>query len=538
MSGGEGLDARTHAQLESASARAWEDFLCNRVWVAERRAHGWLHLLPAALAAAQHGGKDTLVDEDTLVVLADLAYIAGAVRGDKCVLQQALSAYDAFLERAPASINAMRMRAETLLRLQRPVAACDAFARMYAHTLGSAHVELEVASFRLIHDAEALEHAVRCGADAALLERARSWRSLATLLEESAPPNRYSRDLCATTQLMKHRMHHRAEVCEESAPLRRTRLRDLTTEQRLLLGGTYGEPLPLPPKPPAGTSSLAAVAAPARFDCGHWRPGTPILTPQPWSALEASYTTDRLVVIDNLLSPSALHELQSYAAHGCHFRSMRAGYLGAFPTDGALHPLLIEVAAALASAAPRIFDGHPLALWWLFKYSEHQPAGIGLHADPAAVNVNLWLTEDDAWREGGGLIIYRHVLPLEQPTQAANREFESKGHEAELRAQLTPHGRSRISYKCNRAVIFRSDQWHESEPFVFESGYTERRLNLTFLFGDRWKFGGDGCRTYRGCTRLAPPSDGSAASVPPSAAQDLGGAAILDADAGWDVFSD
>ena len=64
------------------------------------------------------------------------------------------------------------------------------------------------------------------------------------------------------------------------------------------------------------------------------------------------------------------------------------------------------------------------------------------------------------------------------------------------------------------------------------------RLNLTFLFGDRWKFGGDGCRTYRGCTRLAPPSDGSAASVPPSAAQDLGGAAILDADAGWDVFSD
>ena len=123
------------------------------------------------------------------------------------------------------------------------------------------------------------------------------------------------------------------------------------------------------------------------------------------------------MVIDDLLSPQALRELQSYAAHGCHFRSMRAGYLGAFPTDGALHPLLIEVAAALAGAAPHIFDGHALALWWLFKYSEHQTAGIGLHADPAAVNVNLWLTNDRSWHAGGGLIIYWHVLPLEQPTQ-------------------------------------------------------------------------------------------------------------------------
>ena len=70
------------------------------------------------------------------------------------------------------------------------------------------------------------------------------------------------------------------------------------------------------------------------------------------------------------------------------------------------------------------------------------------------------------------------VLFLIAVSQAANLEFESKVHEAELRAQLTPHGRSRISYRCNRAVIFRSDQWHESEPFVFESGYTEVRAEL------------------------------------------------------------
>lgn len=60
--------------------------------------------------------------------------------------------------------------------------------------------------------------------------------------------------------------------------------------------------------------------------------------------------------------------------------------------------------------------------------------------------------------------------------QAANCEFESLAHETELREQLTPHGRSYVPYRCNRAVIFRSDQWHESEPYTFEGGYTEVRF--------------------------------------------------------------
>ena len=88
---------------------------------------------------------------------------------------------------------------------------------------------------------------------------------------------------------------------------------------------------------------------------------------------------------------------------------------------------------------------------------------------------------------GGGLAIYEHVPPLEQPTQNVNREYESRAAEAALRETLLRAGRvTRVEYRCNRAAIFVSDQYHESLPFSFARGYAQRRANLTLLFGDRW----------------------------------------------------
>ena len=115
--------------------------------------------------------------------------------------------------------------------------------------------------------------------------------------------------------------------------------------------------------------------------------------------------------------------------HGAHFRTMRRGFLGAFPGDGLTHPLLLRLAHELVAAAPRIFANYALALWWLFKYSETNPAGIGIHADPAAVNCNLWLTQDAACLDGGGLTVYSYVPELHTHTLAVNHEF-ADGEEA------------------------------------------------------------------------------------------------------------
>ena len=42
-----------------------------------------------------------------------------------------------------------------------------------------------------------------------------------------------------------------------------------------------------------------------------------------------------------------------------------------------------------------------------------------------------------------------------------------------------------VPYRCNRAVIFDSSLIHESGGVRFRSGYTNRRINVTLLFGER-----------------------------------------------------
>ena len=43
----------------------------------------------------------------------------------------------------------------------------------------------------------------------------------------------------------------------------------------------------------------------------------------------------------------------------------------------------------------------------------------------------------------------------------------------------------RVPYRCNRAVIFDSSLIHESGGVRFRSGYENRRMNVTLLFGER-----------------------------------------------------
>jgi hypothetical protein len=42
-----------------------------------------------------------------------------------------------------------------------------------------------------------------------------------------------------------------------------------------------------------------------------------------------------------------------------------------------------------------------------------------------------------------------------------------------------------IPYRQNRAVIFNSDLFHETDRFRFKDEYESRRLNITLLYGRR-----------------------------------------------------
>jgi tetratricopeptide (TPR) repeat protein len=191
----------------------------------------------------------------------------------------------------------------------------------------------------------------------------------------------------------------------------------------------------------------------------------------------------QIAVIDNLLTAPALEALRRFCLEEKIWRAANAGgYLGAFPEHGFVSPLLGQIAAELGTAFPEIFHGHPLLYMWAFKY-DSVLSGTAIHADEAAVNVNFWITPDEANLdpESGGLVLWDVAAPMDWDFAKFNSDSPA------IYAFLEKEGAKSVTvpYRCNRAVIFDSDLFHETDKIRFKEGYLNRRINVTMLFGRR-----------------------------------------------------
>jgi tetratricopeptide (TPR) repeat protein len=203
-----------------------------------------------------------------------------------------------------------------------------------------------------------------------------------------------------------------------------------------------------------------------------------------WRAIEEQYfaSTPEVVSIDDLLSQEALEELRRFCLGSTLWKiEYKNQYLGAFPTGGFLSSLHLRIALELKERMPRIFGEHRLEQLWAFKYNPRIRKGINAHADFAKVNLNFWVTPDDANLDpaSGGLIVYETPCPPSWSLKDYNR------NEAAIRALLEKDAaRSRkVPYRCNRAVLFNSALFHETDDIRFKEGYENRRINITYLFG-------------------------------------------------------
>ncbi len=72
------------------------------------------------------------------------------------------------------------------------------------------------------------------------------------------------------------------------------------------------------------------------------------------------------------------------------------GYAGAYMDDGLYDNILLQLAMELSQTLPNIIGKqHALKYLWAYKYDSDY-TGINTHADEAAVNVNLWITPNEA----------------------------------------------------------------------------------------------------------------------------------------------
>ena len=195
-----------------------------------------------------------------------------------------------------------------------------------------------------------------------------------------------------------------------------------------------------------------------------------------------------IVVIDNLLTEEALEGLRRFCWGSTIWRRpYRNGYLGAMPETGFACPLLAQIADELRDVFPSVIGEHGLRRTWGFKY-DSSLSGIPMHADQAAVNVNFWIAPDDANRDpdSGGLVVWDVKAPMDWDFARYNTD------EAAIRAFLAGKGAKPIvvPHRENRAVIFDSDLFHETDKIVFKDGYENRRINVTMLYGRRAFYGG------------------------------------------------
>lgn len=215
-------------------------------------------------------------------------------------------------------------------------------------------------------------------------------------------------------------------------------------------------------------------------------PGTALNPSLDVDKITADYFSDgfEATYFDTLLTDEALGSLRRYLLEStiwfdCKYKG---GYLGTMMDDGLACPLLLQIADDLREAFPDIFMDHKLKQSWAYKY-DSDLTGIETHADFAAVNVNFWLTPDEAnlSPDSGGLIVYDAEAPLDWDFAAYNTD------QAQIQEYLEEAADEKIvaPYRQNRMVMFNSDLFHETDTFEFKEGYENRRINVTMLFGHR-----------------------------------------------------
>ncbi|CAJ1346070.1 unnamed protein product [Effrenium voratum] len=228
----------------------------------------------------------------------------------------------------------------------------------------------------------------------------------------------------------------------------------------------------------------------------HMHPGRPVktdvLNPEiDFNAVQRDFKErrHRVVVIDDFFSDAALQQLRDFLLESTMWADVKRGYVGAYLNTGFACPLVAQVEKAIRQKLSDVLDGLELQNAWAYMYDGNLP-GIGAHADDSQVQINIYLTPTEAnlWASddslpAGGLVVYGVGPPSDWDFGSYNSESQNP----EIKEILEEFGywNRTIPYVQNRAVLFDSTYFHRSDDMSFREGYTNRRINLTFLYGKR-----------------------------------------------------
>jgi hypothetical protein len=207
-----------------------------------------------------------------------------------------------------------------------------------------------------------------------------------------------------------------------------------------------------------------------------------------WDLIASKYnnSSPSLVVIDDFLNVETLNYLRRF----CHeskvwHKTYQHAYLGAFVDKGFISKVHLKISKELQSLLSNVIQGDRLEQLWAFKYDSVLGKGINIHADFARINLNFWITPDEYHlnKDHGGLIVYTEPAPRDW------NYFDYNVNSAKIYNYLDQHSSNcvNVPYRANRAVLFDSTLFHETDEIKFVDSYLGRRVNMTYLFGVQLK---------------------------------------------------
>tara|TARA_B100000427_G_C15283189_1_gene496340 strand:- start:65 stop:661 length:597 start_codon:yes stop_codon:yes gene_type:complete len=189
-------------------------------------------------------------------------------------------------------------------------------------------------------------------------------------------------------------------------------------------------------------------------------------------------------IIDDFFPNEVCYDLREYALDlKIPIDNQFSDYISKeFDTDSNSHSL--KHISKLISEKVEVVQSLNYDRSWCFVY-DNIARGVHPHADPSSnhnnptfITVNIWLTPNSAVADDdkNGLIIYNKTAEGMSPDTYNKSDIDF------VRDYLKDSEYARIPYRYNRAVIFKSHNFHTTDNVHMKSGHKNRRISYTFLY--------------------------------------------------------
>ena len=181
------------------------------------------------------------------------------------------------------------------------------------------------------------------------------------------------------------------------------------------------------------------------------------------------------IIIDNFFPDDICTELREKSLNAKEYNDKYLDYQSLdfddIPTNPSLKYISDKYIIPKVSLAKNYFKA------WTFVY-DNVALGVLPHADRSFININVWVTPDECVYDHNknGLKIYKKKAPKEWTWAEYNRDSNL------INRYLKESKYDRISYKYNRAIIFRGNTFHATDKVHMKPGHENKRVNYTFLY--------------------------------------------------------